>query len=240
MALDAGVMSVTLSYAKGLKDGDWFGRQDPYCKIRCGGQQMRTRTAVDGGRNPVWNETFSFNIINENALQVEVYDEDTLSRDDFLGSCSISFARARALGADTMEAPVISKHSHKQRGFVSVTLKWMPNSALRPAGGCYGHGYAAPMMAAPAQPHAQYLPASPYSVAPPPAYPYGAAPPAFAGYAAGPPAGYYPSAPAQPPAHSYYPAVPYPTPAPYAAASAPALPPPLYAAAPAGYPYRAW
>ncbi len=31
--------------------------------MRCGGQQFRTKTATDGGKNPVWNETFSYNVV---------------------------------------------------------------------------------------------------------------------------------------------------------------------------------
>ena len=55
MALEAGVLTLTLQYGKDLKDQDWFGKQDPYAVIAVGGQTFRTRTAVDGGRNPVWN-----------------------------------------------------------------------------------------------------------------------------------------------------------------------------------------
>ena len=47
-------------------------RQDPYCIVRVGAQMFRTRTARDGGRNPVWNETFDFNLINENDVELEI------------------------------------------------------------------------------------------------------------------------------------------------------------------------
>jgi len=36
------------------KDQDWFGRQDPYCKITVGSQTQQTRTATDGGKSPNW------------------------------------------------------------------------------------------------------------------------------------------------------------------------------------------
>ena len=32
MALEAGQLRCVLQYAKGLKDQDWFGKQDPYVK----------------------------------------------------------------------------------------------------------------------------------------------------------------------------------------------------------------
>ncbi|KAG2432135.1 hypothetical protein HXX76_009061 [Chlamydomonas incerta] len=189
MALDAGVMSVTMEFAKDLKDSDWFGKQDPYCIIRIGGQTFRTRTAVDGGRNPVWNETFRFNVINENSVDVEIKDED-VGRDDLIGNATFSLAKARESGADRIQAGVVSKKSRKQRGFLSIALSWAPNKALKPT-----------VTTQPAAPHYHYMP----HAAPQPAY-Y-AAPPAYA--AAAPPAGYYTHAPtpmyaaAPPPAAAY-------------------------------------
>ena len=54
MALEAGELTLSLQFATGLKDCDWFGRQDPYVILSCGSQQYRSRTAVDGGTTPVW------------------------------------------------------------------------------------------------------------------------------------------------------------------------------------------
>lgn len=209
MALSAGVMSVTLTFAQGLKDKDWFGRQDPYAIVRCGGQHFRTRTHVDGGKNPVWNETFSFNIINENSLEVTVMDAD-VGPDDFIGSAVVSLARAREQGADSVQAPVVCKHTRKHHGFVAMNLRWMPNDALRP-GAAQQHQHAA-----------YYQPAASYSTAfyaangyapPAPSYAYAAPGPS---YAAPPPAAYaYPYAAASAAPAAAYPVYPqqYPPPA---------------------------
>eukprot|EP00798_Chlamydomonas_sp_ICE-L_P025577 gene25577-11228_t len=67
MALEAGVVKVTVEFGQGLKDKDLFGKMDPYCILKCGGTAWKTRTAKAGGRDPVWNETLSFNVINENS-----------------------------------------------------------------------------------------------------------------------------------------------------------------------------
>ena len=48
--LDAGELLVTLEFAKGLKDMDVFGRQDPYCFVTCGGMRYRSKTNTNGGR----------------------------------------------------------------------------------------------------------------------------------------------------------------------------------------------
>lgn len=44
---------------------------------------------------------FEFSVINENSLELTVMDEDTLSRDDLIGTCSISLARAREMNGGT-------------------------------------------------------------------------------------------------------------------------------------------
>eukprot|EP00798_Chlamydomonas_sp_ICE-L_P016210 gene16210-22374_t len=70
MALEAGTVKVTFEFGKGLKDKDIFGKMDPYCVLKCGGTTLRTSTAKRGGQDPVWNETMSFNVINENSVDV--------------------------------------------------------------------------------------------------------------------------------------------------------------------------
>ncbi|GIL82514.1 hypothetical protein Vretifemale_11335 [Volvox reticuliferus] len=72
MMIESGVMNITLEYAKDLKSGDWFAKQDPYCILRVGGQTFRTHTAKGGGRNPVWNETFRVNIMDENDVSLDI------------------------------------------------------------------------------------------------------------------------------------------------------------------------
>ncbi|KXZ43576.1 hypothetical protein GPECTOR_86g369 [Gonium pectorale] len=212
MALEAGEMSLTVEYAKDLKDKDWFGKQDPYAMVRVGNQQFRTRTATDGGKNPVWNETFRFNIINENDAELIIKDDDVASHDDYIGTCRVNFAKAREYGRDTVQLPVSSKHG-KQHGFVQVTLMFTRNSALK-AGGHGGYGY--PTQYGGQQTYAQAIPG--YGV-PAPAY---GAPPAYGAspaYGAPPAYGAYP-----PPGGAGYPQPQY------------GAPPPAYGAPPQQYP----
>ncbi|GLI69850.1 hypothetical protein VaNZ11_014567 [Volvox africanus] len=262
MALEAGEMAVTIEYAKDLKDKDIFGKQDPYCIIRVGSQQFRTRTATDGGKRPVWNETFRFNVINENDAEITIKDED-VGHDDYLGTARISFARAREQGRDTTQAPVYTKHG-KQHGFLQVSLSFTRNSSLK-AHGAYpgyppqqyaqytypqqipGYGVPPPAYSAPygAPPPVYGAPPPTYG-APPPAYgapppAYGAPPPAYGAappvYGAPPPAYGAPAYP--PPGGAGYPTVPqpgYPPQQGYPAPGQYGTPPPAYGAAYPGYP----
>lgn len=205
MALAAGQMSFTLEFAKDLKDQDLFGRMDPYCVLTVAGQRFRTRTHTDGGKNPVWNQTFTFNVINENTANVEIFDSDTMGRDDRIGSCTVDFSKARTNGVDHQQVAV-STNKGKQRGFLSVKMVFQANG--KPAD---AHAAGA---SAPAAPHPGYAPIP---------YPGPHHPPAYAA----PPAGYYaaPPAPYPPPMPVAYAAAP-PPPAYYAA------PQPYYAGAP--------
>lgn len=131
MALEAGELRLTLQFAQGLKDEDWFGKQDPYCIIQCGSQKVRSRTHTDGGRNPVWNENFNLQVVNENEITVTIMDADVLSRDDLVGIAHIPLAQARECLNDVhFTAPVITKRG-KQRGFLSVVVRFVPNRAMR-------------------------------------------------------------------------------------------------------------
>ncbi|GIL89071.1 hypothetical protein Vretimale_16202 [Volvox reticuliferus] len=140
MSLAPGVLSVTVEFAKDIKNRAWIGRQDPYCILRVGNQTFRTRTAVDGGRNPVWDETFEFNVENENDLEIDIMD-DEVGRDEPLGSTSCTLAQVRLAGTDRMELPVISRHHEHQHGIVGVSLRWTPTG---PSRGMAGYGYIEP------------------------------------------------------------------------------------------------
>lgn len=59
--------------------------QDPYVRIYFGGQQYKTSVCKEGGRNPSWTETFTFNNATDTNLRVEVWDDD-IGNDDLIGA----------------------------------------------------------------------------------------------------------------------------------------------------------
>ncbi|PNW76448.1 hypothetical protein CHLRE_11g467595v5 [Chlamydomonas reinhardtii] len=145
MALEAGVLTVTVEAAHDLKDPEWVSRQDPYCVISVGGQTFRTRTAVDGGRNPVWNETFRFDVGHApdtggtaEVVEVVVKADQLVEHDATLGSASIPLATARqTAGTDCYHtrAAIVSPQHHRVHGAVSLALRWDPASSS-----CSGSG----------------------------------------------------------------------------------------------------
>lgn len=73
------MLKITVVHGKLTKDLETFGKQDPYVKITYMGTPYKTRVHQNGGKNPVWNQTFEFRIgsINDEIL-VEVKDEDVV------------------------------------------------------------------------------------------------------------------------------------------------------------------
>mmetsp|Transcript_25021 Transcript_25021/g.36943 ORF Transcript_25021/g.36943 Transcript_25021/m.36943 type:complete len:667 (-) Transcript_25021:263-2263(-) len=82
-----------------LKAGQgMFGKADPYCKVRIGTQEFSTKHNAGGGKNPVWNEEFGFDISNEKDMDMEVLDKETVGNDKFMGRCKVSIMEWIASG----------------------------------------------------------------------------------------------------------------------------------------------
>lgn len=120
-----GSLEVTLKQATDLKDVDFIGKQDPYCVISCGERQHRSKTHDDGGKNPIWNETFVFQDVSaEMVLKLEFFDENMVLRDVAIGACKIPLQRVCASGADEVSVPVVTKKGkHRGNAFISMTFK---------------------------------------------------------------------------------------------------------------------
>jgi serine/threonine-protein phosphatase 2B regulatory subunit len=74
-----------------LKAGQgMFGKADPYSRLRVGTQEFSTKPNPGGGKNPIWNEEFQFDISNERDMEVEVMDKETVGNDKFMGRCKVS------------------------------------------------------------------------------------------------------------------------------------------------------
>jgi len=91
MATTSGKLQLQVVEAKELKDKDFFGKMDPYCKVILGNNHHKTPVHHKGGRNPSWNADFSLAIasnMHTMPLILEVYDSDTLS-DDRIGEATV-------------------------------------------------------------------------------------------------------------------------------------------------------
>ncbi|XP_055815885.1 16 kDa phloem protein 2 [Solanum dulcamara] len=219
------LLEVTVVSCNRLKDTEWISRQDPYVCLEYGSTKFRTRTCTDGGKTPTFQEKFVFTLIEGlREFNVVVWNSNTLTYDDLIGSGKIQLQKVLSMGYDDTAWPIQTK-TGRHAGEVRLIMFYA--NANKPA-----TSYAPPSYTAP-QPHTHM-----YSVPPPiEAYqtpsPYPAYPPHSAAY---PPTPYPPPQPtAYPPAYpppSAYPPMSYPP----VSAYPPMSYPPVSAYPPVSYP----
>eukprot|EP00276_Gloeochaete_wittrockiana_P011520 CAMPEP_0184371930 /NCGR_PEP_ID=MMETSP1089-20130417/163672_1 /TAXON_ID=38269 ORGANISM="Gloeochaete wittrockiana, Strain SAG46.84" /NCGR_SAMPLE_ID=MMETSP1089 /ASSEMBLY_ACC=CAM_ASM_000445 /LENGTH=325 /DNA_ID=CAMNT_0026714739 /DNA_START=253 /DNA_END=1229 /DNA_ORIENTATION=- len=239
-----GTLHVKVGGCRKLKDTELFGRMDPYIIIRCGNEINRTSTKKDAGRNPVFNESFKFDITPSTNPSVSFVVKDSdVGKDDFVGEVVLNFGEMAAQNRTVDSWYVLKRKSGKDAGEIQLKISFQPYSpktqAADPAHQLAGSPYGAP------PPSYQAYAAPPPPSAPPtqaadPAHqlagsPYGAPPPSYQAYAAPPPPSAPPAYPMLYPAPSPVAQAPtgYPTSYPVAAGYTPSYPSPQ---PPAGYP----
>lgn len=110
-----------------------FGKADPYARFRIGTQEFSTKPNPGGGKNPIWNEEFVFDISNEKDMEVEVLDKETVGTDKFMGRCKVSIIEWIANGRFEGELDLQDK-ANKPVGRISIACAFdRPTPA--PAGG---------------------------------------------------------------------------------------------------------
>lgn len=125
-----------------LKAGQgMFGKADPYAKLRAGTQEYSTKPNPDGGKNPIWNEEFTFDISNEREMEFEVLDKETVGNDKFMGRCKVSIMEWIANGRFEGDLEIQDKSS-KPVGRITVACKFERPNAAGPNGGAADKGYA--------------------------------------------------------------------------------------------------
>ena len=89
-----GRLSVLIIGARNLYDSEARVKVDPYVKLKYGKNTFKTMAAGNTA-NPKWNESFVFQVAEENVaeLDLEVWNRNLLSDISFLGKCVLSTNR---------------------------------------------------------------------------------------------------------------------------------------------------
>ena len=121
-----------------LKAGQgMFGKADPYARLRIGTQEFSTKPNPGGGKNPIWNEEFVFDISNERGMEVEVMDKETVGNDKFMGRCKVSIMEWIANARFEGDLDLVDK-ANKPVGRITIAAKFE-----RPAAAGVGDSQAA-------------------------------------------------------------------------------------------------
>ena len=82
-------LTVRVIEARNLQAMDSNGFSDPYVKLQLGKQRFKTKV-IKMNLNPTWDQEFSFLVGDvKDVLKLDVYDEDILQMDDFLGQLRV-------------------------------------------------------------------------------------------------------------------------------------------------------
>ncbi|KAK9917790.1 hypothetical protein WJX75_008296 [Coccomyxa subellipsoidea] len=87
MQTPKGLLFITLIEAVHVPRVDWLSKTDPFIKLGVRASRMARSQVIDNDLNPKWNEGFKL-LVHEpehQALQVELYDYDSMDADDLIG-----------------------------------------------------------------------------------------------------------------------------------------------------------
>ena len=95
--MEGSFLTVHVIEARGLKPMDLDGTSDPYVILEIEKQRIET-TYKKSTLDPVWNESFTFDInLGTEPLFIEVMDKDTFGKDDSEGICFVSLNDPRLI-----------------------------------------------------------------------------------------------------------------------------------------------
>ncbi|XP_059978562.1 ras GTPase-activating protein 4B isoform X3 [Lagenorhynchus albirostris] len=127
--------------ARDLAPKDRNGASDPFVRVRYNGRTQET-SIVKKSRYPRWNETFEFELEEgaAEALCVEAWDWDLVSRNDFLGKVVFNVQRLRAAQKEEgwfRLQPDQSKSRREEGNLGSLQLEVRLRDEMVLPSGCY-------------------------------------------------------------------------------------------------------
>lgn len=94
-----GKMTVKIVQGKNLKAGyGALGKANPFVQIKLGSKEVSTSVHREGGKNPIWNSLFEFDITNEKEMSITILDKGPVGRDTFMGKVTINLLDWMAQG----------------------------------------------------------------------------------------------------------------------------------------------
>ena len=124
--MPVGRLEVNVMDAVRLRDTQTWGKQDPYVWVQCGARNKeRTKTHTDGGVCPRWMERFTFSLDgSETALDIEVWNSNTLTSNNIIGTGSISLDEVFARGVHEARCRLKDKKGRFGAGEISIVLRF--------------------------------------------------------------------------------------------------------------------
>jgi Ca2+-dependent lipid-binding protein len=122
------VLTVHVVEARNLLPMDMEGTSDPYVVLEVENQRIQT-SYKKSDLNPVWNESFTFDIEHgQDTLKIVVFDKDTFGQDDFEGECEVSLQEDPGIrGQKKVDiwCDLFDKEGNGGRGKIRLQVQWI-------------------------------------------------------------------------------------------------------------------
>ncbi|ETW02441.1 hypothetical protein H310_05954 [Aphanomyces invadans] len=115
-------LQVRVKAATNLRDVQFIGKQDPFCEVRLSGRVFRTRTHDNGGKNPRWDDSFVFNVVDpQNEQLIIVIKDSNWVSDEFIGTCNVPVNAF--LHGQLVDQWYPVNHGRKQKGSINLAIQ---------------------------------------------------------------------------------------------------------------------
>lgn len=78
------------------RDPNFILKMDPYCVVRTSNAETRTSVVPSGGKHPVWNEAFSLDVTYDRFIDVLIYDQETVGKDNAIAQTVIDLTQLQS------------------------------------------------------------------------------------------------------------------------------------------------
>jgi len=87
----SGTMVIELQEAYLRRDTEMFGKMDPFVIFDVNGEIVRSKTCMNAGKYPKWNQKIVFRCSNNDMIKFQVMDEEFNGKDDLIGEGEFCF-----------------------------------------------------------------------------------------------------------------------------------------------------
>jgi len=106
---------------------DILGRMDPYVRVTLEGEKKESSVAFHCGKTPSWDDQISFYYHDEDILTIEVWDNDTFTRDDLIGRGSLAISTIQK-GGDKFYDWIPLTYKGKDAGKLLLDIQFLHES----------------------------------------------------------------------------------------------------------------
>jgi Ca2+-dependent lipid-binding protein len=121
----SGTLIVKVVEARLTRDAETFGTQDPYVEIEHRMEKFKTKVATDGGKNPKFNEEFTYNVkyIGDD-FHMRIMNKNVIQSDDVLAQATIKVSGLCVNGG--MDDWWKVQYKGKDGGSIHFIATWQP------------------------------------------------------------------------------------------------------------------